>query len=411
MATVQRFDLGGFRKATKTKDGFLRADAFLTRTGVFKYEMPDGTIRHELRHPDEVFKTDTMNTLKMAPLTLGHPMVDGRPVNLTPENVKQFTVGSVGENMERRDDLVLSQMMITDATAIHALETKRAFQTSCGYTANTIEETGTYKGQHYDHVQKNIKYNHVAIVARGRQGPEVRVHLDAADAVMVDDEAFRLDMEIIDSQQTFPAGSNQGELTQQPVTRGKPMTKIKIDGMEFEVEENLASLLTQKFDEAVKVATESKTDAEKSTAKMDAVEKELKETKEKLDSAVSPEALQAKIKARVALETIGGKILGEDAKLDEMTDEDIKKAVIVKLVPDIKLDEKEPAYIQARFDAEVDRKTAEEPKNDALDKARKAAIDAKPEDIKAKIEKVRMDRAQFYADAYKIPFAVTLDKA
>jgi len=72
---VQRYDQGRFDAGTLKRDavGALRFDARLTRTGVFAYRMPDGSVRRELRHPDHVFKPDSLKSLALATLTLRHP--------------------------------------------------------------------------------------------------------------------------------------------------------------------------------------------------------------------------------------------------------------------------------------------------------------------------------------------------
>ena len=66
-----RFDAA---KASKTKindNGYLETDAIITRTGVFVYKNADGSTNRELRHPDDVFKADSLETLKMIPILIG----------------------------------------------------------------------------------------------------------------------------------------------------------------------------------------------------------------------------------------------------------------------------------------------------------------------------------------------------
>src|ERR1700722_2731251 len=58
-----------------TAEGWLKADATLTRTGVFKYKMPDGSIIRQLRLPEEVFSRETMKSMEMLPITEDHPPV------------------------------------------------------------------------------------------------------------------------------------------------------------------------------------------------------------------------------------------------------------------------------------------------------------------------------------------------
>lgn len=70
-----RFDTAVIR-ATRNDDGFIYDSPILTRTGVFPYRNPDGTIRHELRPPEDVFHTGSLHTLK------GVPITDGKVANM-----------------------------------------------------------------------------------------------------------------------------------------------------------------------------------------------------------------------------------------------------------------------------------------------------------------------------------------
>ena len=73
MKTVQRFDKAVLQKAAKTPQGFLKAPVRATRTGIFIYHDANGNEVRELRPPDEVFATPSMESLIMIPLTNNHP--------------------------------------------------------------------------------------------------------------------------------------------------------------------------------------------------------------------------------------------------------------------------------------------------------------------------------------------------
>lgn len=178
---VRRFDYGQLRNATKTPQGFLMCPGFATRTGVFPYMDGDGKIRRELRHPDDVFDPESLVTLKFAPVTIEHP-----PVMVDPSNVGKYRKGHTTDRVEVNREMVDTDVIVEDQDAIDAVEKDGLRELSSGYTADVVEESGTYNGAPYDYRQKNIRYNHVAIVKRGRAGPEVRLRLDAADAEQVE---------------------------------------------------------------------------------------------------------------------------------------------------------------------------------------------------------------------------------
>lgn len=179
LENVQRYDYGQITSVEMTAQGFLKVPGFATRTGVFTYRDINGNVRRELRHPDDVFAPESLATLKYIPVTLEHP-----PVMLDPTNVKQYTRGHATERVEVNRDLVETDLIVEDSAAIDAIVRDGKRELSCGYSSKLVEETGIFNGAEYDHRQKDIVYNHVAIVQRGRAGPEVRLRLDSADAVM-----------------------------------------------------------------------------------------------------------------------------------------------------------------------------------------------------------------------------------
>lgn len=180
---VRRFDLGEMREASRTPQGFLFVPGFATRTGVFPYLDGDGNMRRELRHPDDVFDPASMATLKYAPFTIEHP-----PEMITPDNVAEYSKGHTTERVEVNREMVDVDIIVEHQDAIDAIEKGGVRELSSGYIADIVEEEGTYNGAPYNFRQINIRYNHLAGVRKGRAGPEVRMRLDAADAVMRTDE-------------------------------------------------------------------------------------------------------------------------------------------------------------------------------------------------------------------------------
>lgn len=335
MGRVKRYDRATFKPPVRTDAGFLRADAYLTRAGVFEYAKPDGTIRRELRLPEEVFKAESLDSLQAAPLTLEHP-----DQAVTPENVRGLAVGSVGTDVRRDGEYVRSTVMVHAADAIEAIESGKMRELSCGYDAILDETPGVWNGQRYDAIQRNITYNHLAIVPQGRAGPEVRLHLDAADAVMV-------------TPQSAPIGGRQ--------ENSMAKRKIQVGKRRFDVDEEIADSLEEeikaKEDELQELRDQlekAKEDAEKAEAAKDEAEQKLADAEEEKRDALDPKRIRELVQARVALETQARSVLGADVKLDAMDDLEVRKAVIAKLHPEAKLDDKGEVYIQARYDAAIE---------------------------------------------------------
>lgn len=233
---ARRFDFGELRAATRTPQGFLMCPGFATRCGVFPYKDAKGAIRRELRHPDDVLDPESLKTLKFAPVTIDHP-----PVMITPENVEEYSKGHTGDRVEVNRDLVDVDLIVQSQDAIDAVEKNGMRELSSGYDADIVEESGVYNGTPYDYRQKNIRYNHVAIVKRGRAGPEVRLRLDSADAVQQGEDMTP--SEAIFSQESGVTDAEEGEASTK---------KVVILGREVDLPSDVADTiqdLLDRFDE------------------------------------------------------------------------------------------------------------------------------------------------------------------
>lgn len=125
------------------------------------------------------------------------------------------------------------------------------------------------------------------------------------------------------------------------------MSIKKIDGIEYEgapeIINRLDKLEAELIENNKKLATaEAARDAEK--ARADKAEAELKTLPQKIAEAANN---------RRNLEAAASKVLAKDTKLDSMTDEQIRSAVIAARFPDIKLDGKSADYVAALFDTAV----------------------------------------------------------
>jgi len=83
-----------YKALQKTDEGYLVGRAVATTIGVFPYLQADGSIRRELRSPEEVYNPDSLESLKLAEITNNHPTEA-----VTTDNVNKYGVGTVGENV------------------------------------------------------------------------------------------------------------------------------------------------------------------------------------------------------------------------------------------------------------------------------------------------------------------------
>lgn len=340
----------------ETEEGYIKGRAIVTRCGVFIYKNADGTTRAELRHPDDVTEQESLESIKMIPIVDGHPTE--KLVDAT--NSKKLSVGYTGELVENEYPYIISNLVVTDKEAVEKIKSKKRNQLSLGYTVDLLPETGVYDGMQYDFRQKNIRYNHLALVDEGRAGPQARIALDGLDA---------------ENLEINEIGVNQ---------MVKKQRKIKIDECEYMVDDAVASKMDEVYAEKAKLEARlaeiqemlDKTSAEKDSL-LEAKEKpELDEigpdgkeepapdmeppikmenhpVEEPKSTKMDSVDIKKLVKERVKLETLANKYLDRatKARMDSMSDLEVKKKIILNFQPKAQLDEKSETYINARFDS------------------------------------------------------------
>ena len=337
--TVTRFDLSRLagNKVIRTPQGGARIDARLTRTGIFVYRNEDGSLRRELRTPDEVARADSLETLRDAPLIEGHPDL------VKPDNYRTLQRGHVSGRPKfdgRR--YVESQVVVQDAETLARIDSGDLSELSCGYTCDIDQTAGTFDGQPYDCIQKNIRYNHVGIGPKnwGRAGSDVALRLDSS--TYVDD--FQ-----------------------------EKMKKIRLDGKDFEVAPELFEALDKELDtvrkdcasKVTKAETEAGTAAGQALAektRADAAEKTLADTNAKLAEATDPARFDAAVEARAQLIESAHKILGNNEPFTRkdgdknvpMTSREIMVQVVTALKPEFKADGRSDDYVRALYEHAVE---------------------------------------------------------
>jgi uncharacterized protein len=331
---VRRYDRARLSQTSRTPQGFLKAPAFFTRTGVFEYARADGTKVRELRPESEVFAKESLATLAGAPLTKDHP-IDGM---VTPDNAKTLAVGWTGETIERKDALVSGIVTIMDGAVIKDAEAGKLHDISMGYTCRIDATPGTDPTHgRYDQVQRDIRYNHVALGGAdwGRAGGEVGLRLDSTSAIAVD---------------TIDVAEVQGDLFRKDhKDRSSKMEKLIIAGIEFEVPAQAAQAF--RAEQTRHDAETKKITGEKDAlqGRFDAQAQELATVKAKLTEAEKPERFDAAVADRIDLLAKAKKVMG-DVEI-KGTKREIMELVLKKDAKDADFSGKSDDYVQARFDA------------------------------------------------------------
>ncbi len=268
-----------------------------------------------------------METLKLAPLTNDHPNVA-----VTSQNVKKFQVGIVGEQIEPAENIYLGSMVtIMDADAIRDVEAG-VEELSCGYDCQIDEAPGEYEGQPYDVIQRMIRYNHVALVPKGRAGRNVKLRLDSQEAIQLS-------------------------------TEEQAMEEIEINGQKFQVQPEVAAAFKAHMDKY-------KTD-------MDAAKKDMAPVAELQKAKEEKEAAEAeKVDAVKKADEAQAKLDSATAELAKRTDSADKIEAIAKEL----IKARKVASIETKLDsADIDKKSVNELKTEVL-KAHKVDVTGKSQD-------------------------------
>ena len=347
---MQRYDNYAIT-ATKTDEGFIKDAPIIGRTGILEYRNADGSIRREYRPPEEAFKADSLASIRGKPITLGHHgwvssanYREAKPVGTVISDGRQD-----GSNI--RADVV-----------IYSLDTDDR-ELSCGYQTELEETSGvTPEGEHYDAIQRNIVYNHLAIVPRGRAG-NARLNMDG-------EQIFETEVDQMSEKLKMDNGIEYDVPAE---------VKVAFDAMTAKAEEQKKEFdaMTAKFDSATAEIEKLKADAEKAEA----------DFKAKFDEMV---------KTTIELRTIASKHGIE--KADEMSNDEIKKAVVAKVHPNLNLDGKSAEYIEVAFDLAKDTEVQHE---DAMAEQRKALNGEVHQDKELSLDEVKAKFAESESKLYK----------
>lgn len=331
---LQRYDRSLINDYAETPEGYLTVRVPITRPGVFPYARQDGTVQMEAKLPDEIFSDRTMHSARSKPITDEHP---NEPVTL--DNYHAYAKGMSHTDAHVEDLKLYVSMTITDKDLIQKVyDGKR--EISIGFMSDIVAEAGTYNGQPYEYVQRNIEINHIAIVDQGRAGPEV--------AIRSDSDAWQIDSD-----------DNKG---------GTTLVKYKINGKEYEIDPavkaHIESLAASKDDEEEEENNpkdkKKKADAlDALQGRFDALEVKLLNTQQELANEkakrVSEDELDKKVEERVQLISTSKPLLGDSFDFTGKTEREIKEAVIATTKQDFKGDGKSDDYINAFFDVTIEQ--------------------------------------------------------
>ena len=139
------------------------------------YEIPNGEelglemnrVYMLLRDPEELAKAaSTSNNIQL---------LDRHDPVSAQDDKKERVIGSTGTDAVFQAPFLRNSLVVWDADAIERINKRETQELSCAYRYMPDMTPGIYEGIRYDGVMRDLCFNHVALVERGRAGPDVVV--------------------------------------------------------------------------------------------------------------------------------------------------------------------------------------------------------------------------------------------
>lgn len=274
----------------KTPEGYLTGNVNVTGAGVFRYLGDAGKFVGRLRSVDEVKKaTDSINC---KPVTLQHP---NQPVSL--DNIDDLQVG-MSSNDASFDGLNNHvTITVTSPKAIKAIENGEVKAISMGYKCNVVDNAGVWQGSKHEQEQKDIVYNHIALVREGRAGDQVKFCVgDSAEAEDILNAKLEPETPKDEAPKTPEAEVKDSEHLNN--TKEQSMKTIQLDGVDYQADEKVIERLQAAETDSAEKLGEIQTllnGIEERDSKIADLEQQLATANDEVDEALIDEAVNAKI--------------------------------------------------------------------------------------------------------------------
>lgn len=429
-----------------TGEGYFRDRPIVTSCGIFEYHLADGSVRRELRLPEHVFDPQSLASYKSKPIIITH---DAGTIDKN--NVEREIIGTILSEGYKDGEDVRVEIVIHDTDAMKRCGLR---ELSLGYELDLDETPGTWNGEPYDAIQKNIRVNHLALVDKARAGDQARLNTDGLDnltggKIPMAEAKTALDAGVAASIARFKARrakrldgagdpnkkKTPEELVQMVKDRrdrrdaaGDPETTEAAMGTIAQQDEDLDTLLgvidvlnaqkdfagdgtKNKDGEGCdpdpvepKGDGETKGDGDGTCTKGDGDGKEeppatgaepakapgRSDGADTTVPAVNTDSVDAIVAERLSICRVGDKLHMDG--LDAMSTIEAKKAIIAKVNPNVRLDGKEIAYINAAYDLAVEAINSQK----STDFQRQQMMSGKPthtdgaDDVDADVARQRM---------------------
>ena len=266
----------------------------LSKVGVFPYlgreiGAPEPDRIYKVYRPEEELSSpETIASFKLMPLVDEHAMRGDEADGFTPAERKGLH-GVIGEDVYFDTPYLRGNLKIYSESAKGLVKSGTKRELSPGYRFKLDPTPGTFNGEAYDAIQREIRANHLALVEEGRTGPDVAVLDTAKHLCALDSQLLKEAVTMADELTPAPAEAKDMDLEQQIRA---VLAKIKAESEAAEVED------TPSPSDPAPNPTPMGADQ---TAAMDELRKQVADLTAKLATAQDSGAVIAGIAARDAL--------------------------------------------------------------------------------------------------------------
>jgi hypothetical protein len=343
----------------------------ITGNKLLRYGRADGQDGEivELVPPETVAEPAAIESLLHKPITHLHP-----PSMLDASNTARHQSGTVTK-LDIVDGRMDFEGLFTDQRLLDAID-GGTVEVSAGYTARIDRTPGELSGARYDAIQRERRYNHLAIVPAGRAGSSSSLHLDGGPAANC--YVQRLDEDAtVSKSETSPEPPRSAAET----TQGEPMSEDKQDnGPPPETQEQPSE--ASRADE-LRAAFES--------FQPEMVSAVAAEVVKNIDAAAAKREDSARIREEIVVAATAA--VGPEFKADGKSNDEMMREAVAALQPALKekADGSEGDALRGIFDAAMlmPKPEVQRPKQHALGDFAGSRNDSKVDTWEAKYDAIR----------------------
>ena len=304
MTTARNIDLNGYVTIKRNP---------ISRSGIFQYSgaqigldaEPD-KVYNVYRPAEEWQNAEALDSVKHVPWIDDHVMLGGVGSEFTSPDQKGIH-GITCDDVSFENGTVYATLKVFSRTLAQLVEQGKR-ELSLGFRCLYEKAAGVFDGKDYSYIQRSIRANHLALVDRGRAGPNVAV-LDNATAF--DHFDLALDLE---------EGSEMPEENKQAFDMAELVAAIGT-AVDAAVDKAVTPIKQTMDTLSAKIAADEEEKKAKEAAEKEKKEGEDKEDKEAMDAAIAAtaelpvmrEELSTMKTALDEFKTSGLKVLMEEA--------------------------------------------------------------------------------------------------